>query len=465
MSMASMTASSRLASIVGPAHVIADSLEVAAYEIVGKRPSAAVRPGTCEEVAEVVKFAATEKLAIVPTGARTKLPMGMPPRQYDVALDMTRLDHVTAYDPADMTLGVESGLRLAKLTELLADHNQWLPLAVPYMRDATIGGTISSGVDSAFRQMYGTPRDYVLGMEFVTGAGILAKSGGRVVKNVTGYDLHKLMIGAFGSLGVITKINFRTFPVPISSRGFVANFESADKALELRHRMLRSPLTPLTMEILSPGAVKLFGGEVASRLVREPIPMNLLSNTQWALIGEFSGNEKVLDRCERDFRQMAQECGGASFTVLIEDDIPVVSGRGREFIPIALASTPAATVVKISVLPTRINEILVNAARAAETNALPWAAMARGVGVIYFVLQPSDRGEETRRRVVQASDQILHDSASLGGSATIPWCPAEWKNTLKVWGLDRADFEQMRKLKNLFDSPGILSPGRFAGGL
>jgi len=102
-----MTAPSRLASISGPSHVVSESPELGAYEICGKRPAAVVRPGSSEEVAEIVKFAATEKLAVVPSGARTKLSMGLAPRQYDVALDMTRLDRVVAYDPADLTLGVE----------------------------------------------------------------------------------------------------------------------------------------------------------------------------------------------------------------------------------------------------------------------------------------------------------------------------------------------------------------------
>ena len=201
-------------------------------------------PASSDEVAEIVKFAAAEKLALVPCGARTKLAMGLVPRQYDLALDLTRLDRVVAYDPADLTLSVEPGITLQKLGAVLAEHKQWLPLAVPYMEHATIGGTIASGVDTALRQMYGTARDYVLGMEFVTGQGAAAKSGGRVVKNVTGYDMHKLMIGALGTLGVMTKINFRTFPLPVATRGFVARFASADGALELRHSIAHSPLNP-----------------------------------------------------------------------------------------------------------------------------------------------------------------------------------------------------------------------------
>jgi glycolate oxidase FAD binding subunit len=162
---------------------------------------------------------------------------------------------------------------------------------------------------------------------------------------------------------------------------------------------------------------------------------------------------------------MAEKCGCESFVVLAPDQMLPAASRKREFIPLALASSPAATIVKMGVLPTRMNEVLASAARAAETNSLPWAAIARGVGVIYFTLLPKDRSDETRLRVIQATDQILFECTGLGGNATIPWSPAEWKSSLKVWGLERGDLDLMRKLKTLFDPSGTVSPGRFVGGL
>lgn len=465
MSIASMTASSRLASIAGPAHVISDSPNLAAYEIGEKKPVAVVSAGTIEEVAEIVRFAAAEKLAIVPAGARTKLQMGLPPKQYDLALDMTRLDRVTAYDPADLTLAVEPGISLARLASVLAEHKQWLPLGAPFEDDSTIGGTIASGVDGTFRQSYGTARDYVLGIEFVTGEGACAKSGGRVVKNVTGYDLHKLMIGALGTLGIITKINFRTFPALVSPCGLAASLKTPEQALELRHRISRSPLLPVGLEIFSPGSCERLCTRAPSETASHPVPSNLFSSSAWTLIAGFSGTNKVLKRCENEFFQMAGDCGGSQLAALRDEEFSAVSGFAREFVPLALGAFPAATIVKISVLPTRMKDSIANAVNAANTNLLSWAAMARGVGVIYFALLPNDRAEETRFRVIQATDQILHQCAELGGNATIPYSPSEWKGALKVWGLQRADFDQMRKLKNLFDPLNIVSPGRFAGGI
>ncbi|MGA8220791.1 MAG: FAD-binding oxidoreductase [Candidatus Acidiferrales bacterium] len=465
MSTASKTLATRLPDIVGAAHAIGDPAQLGFYEIDGVMPGAAVRPGSREEIVEVVKFAAAENLAVIASGARTKLGIGMTPRRYDIALDMTRMDRLIAYDPADLTLAVEAGHSLRKLLGILGDHRQFLPLLVPYFNRTTIGGTIASGVDSPLRHFYGTARDYVLGMEYVTGEGVLAKTGGRVVKNVSGYDLHKLMIGALGTLGAIVSVNFKTFPSAIATRGFVATFEGLERAIEMRERVAKSALTPLTMEILSPRVTELFASEVAARIGSGAMPANVISAKHWTFSSGYGGNEKVLGRYESEYRRMAGDLGAAQMTVLDEKTRPPAFSRKREFVPIALASSPATTIMKLSVQPARMKEALAETGRAAEGNSLPWAAMARGVGVIYIALLPGDRSEESRGRVVKATEQIIAAGAKLEANATIPWAPSEWKSALKIWGLERADFAQMQKVKKVFDPNGILSPGRFVGGL
>jgi glycolate dehydrogenase FAD-binding subunit len=465
MSTASKTSSTRLSDIVGASHVVQDPAELSTYEAAGKIPEAAVRPGTKEEVVEIIKFAAAEGLAVVSCGARTKLDMGLPPQRYDLALDLTRLNRIIAYDPADLTLAVEPGLLLRNITSALAEHRQFLPLLVPYSRQTTIGGTIASGVDSPMRQFYGTARDYILGMEFVTGEGTLAKSGGRVVKNVSGYDLHKLMIGALGTLGVMVQLNFKTFPAPVATRGFVATFEQMEQAVEMRQRVAQSPLTPITMEIFSPRVAELFSSDAAARIASGTMPADVISPKLWAFTSGFAGNDKVLARYESEFRKMAGQLKTVQVTVLDDTTRPPAFSRKREFVPIALspATSPATAILKISVLPTHLKEALARAQQSAEANGLPWAAMARGLGVIYFALLPEKRDEDSRRRVAQAAEQIFGACSEWGANSTIPWCPSEWKGSLKVWGPERADFSLMPNVKKVFDPQGILSPGRFAG--
>lgn len=463
MSITGATFCSQLSSIAGAANVISDRSELSLYEIDGKAPSAAVRPGSCEEVAEIVKLALAEKLTIVPSSARTKLAMGMPPRQYDVAIDMSRLARVTAYDPNDLTLGVEAGISLREIESLLAEHRQFLPLAVPFAEKASVGGTIASGIDGPLRQFYGTARDYALGMEFVTGEGVLTKSGGRVVKNVSGYDIHKVMIGALGTLGIVTNVNFRTFPLPEATRAFVAEFNGVDDALDLRHRVSQSPFTPLILEIVSPRAAGMLSKPT---IAGEPRTQPQLPEPgNWSVIIGLAGNEKVLERFGREFGGMAEKCGTLGVHSLEDNDARGLFVRLREFAPAILELSGAATVMKLGVLPGRMKELFASAIQAAEANSLEWMAAARGLGVIYFALLQHGRTGETRESVVRATERIFVACAHLNANATIPWCPAEWKTSLKVWGPERADLDQMRKLKKVFDPNNVFSPGRFVGGL
>lgn len=460
--LATSATGSRLADICGAAQVIADPSLLAEYAIDGQTPSAAVKPASREEISEILQFCAAEGLALVPCGARSKLRMGGAPERYDVALNMTRLDRIMAYDPSDLTLSIEPGIPLQRVAGVLAGHRQFLPLEVPFLSQTTAGGTIASGVHSPLRQAYGTARDFLLGVEFVTSNGAQVKSGGRVVKNVAGYDLHKLMIGALGTLGVITQINFRTFPAPAPPRVFTATFGTAEGALDLRQLVARSHLRPLTMEILNPAAVEMLSNPIAARFEAGAAPVDRLAAGKWAFLATYSGGAAVLQRYESELRQMAETAGCERCEILGDEKNPASLGRVREFVPIALESSPASVVLKLSVTPTKVPSILRAISEAAQESALRWAIAAGGCGVSYAALLPEARTEDARMRAQKTADRIMEACAHLGGNFTIPWCPAEWKRTFKIWGPDRADFEPMRKLKAAFDPARIFSPGRFA---
>jgi glycolate oxidase FAD binding subunit len=465
MTTAASEAVSRLAEISGASNVVTDSAQLAGYGIDGMTPSAAVKPGTRDEICEIVKFCAAEKLAIVPCGGRSKLSMGGTPARYDVAVDATRLDRIVAYDPSDLTLSVEPGIPLQRLAGVLAGHRQFLPLAVPFLGRATAGGTIASGVHSPLRQMYGTARDFLLGVEFVTGEGSWAKSGGLVVKNVAGYDLHKLMIGAMGTLGIITKLNFRTFPAPRSPRVFSASFGACEAALELRRSMMQSPLRMLTLDILNPDAVRMLSDGIAARFEPGPDCVDAIAKDRWAVLAAFSGFGAVLNRYQRELEQMAKEAGCEGCEIAGEDTRPASFGRVREFVPIALESSAATVILKLSVLPTKVGKLLAAVVSAAQASGLRFATDTGGLGVSYVALLPDGSDEDWRGRARKAADDIESACAQLGGNVTIPWAPGKWKSALKMWGPERAEFAQMRELKKVFDPAGILAPGRFAGGI
>ncbi len=440
----------RLEKLAGPSNVATDAATLEACAVDGARPAVVVRPGSTEEVAEVVRFAAAEKLAVIPMGGRTKLGIGMPPRQYDIALDMTRMNRVLAYDPGDLTLGVEAGIGAEKLLEVLAEKKQFLPLLVPFMERATIGGVVAANSVSPLRYAYGGPRDFVLGVEFVTGDGKLCKSGGRVVKNVTGYDLHKLLIGSLGTLGVITRVNFKTFPLPPAQQTFVTSYTNAEEAMALVQAIAKSPLSPRLVEVVEPGAAKIIGSE--------KLPAEM-----WSVVVAAAGNEKVVQRHGTQLEQMAVQTRAKQFQALTDAEKQLLLGRVREFVKHVLEAHPAATIFRISALPTAVAELVERLREIALRNQLASCAVVRAGGMVYFAVWPEAgrEGDSVRR----ACEEIFAAAEEAGARAVIELCPAELKREVNVWGAAREDVELMRRMKMVFDPGGILAPGRFVGGI
>jgi len=443
----------RLEALAGAANIVSQPDKLQAYAVDAAVPGAAVRPESAEQAAEIVRLAAAEKLAVIPVGACSKLGLGQPPARYDLALDLTRLGQIAHYDPGDLTLSVDAGMSVARLAEQLAQHNQFVPLEAPWWERATVGGTVASGVDSPLRQFYGTTRDFIIGAEFVTAAGALAKSGGRVVKNVTGYDLHKLAVGSLGTLVALTRVNFRTFPLPQARRAFLASFAQPGGAMELRKRIATSPLTPASLEIISP--------EAARRISAPDAPMD---DGLWHVLAGFEGTETVVARYERDLARLAEAAGAVQGRVVGDAGWTVMRARLREAIPLLLAASPAPMVCKVSVLPGKFAEVFEALRAAAGKLSLECAILARGVGAVYFALLPERAEEESLARLEQAAAAIFEIAAAAGGHATIPWCPVALKKKVSIWGPSRADFGLMRRVKDAFDPAGLFAPGRFAGG-
>ncbi len=487
MTSPSANFAARLEAVIGSSHVLADPASRRVYAVDEIIPAVVARPGSAEEVAEIVRFAALEKLALIPCGNRTKLAIGMPPSRYDIALDMTALHQIAHYDPGDLTLSVDAGTPLAKLNAVLFEHKQFLPLLVPWYSRATIGGTIACGVHSPLQQFYGTARDFLIGAEFVTGLGVLTKSGGRVVKNVTGYDLHKLLIGSLGSLAVITRLNFRTFPSPIAgSRGFVASFPNAEAVLALRGAIAESSLTPLTFDIVSPELAHIFATRTpatpeAAVFAGEnrgadqsslPAIGDWFRPREWQLCAAFAGTTEVLDRYARDLTQFATECHATSINILDDATRPSVWGRLRESLSMLLEASPATVIFKISVLPSHHAALFASLRQIADRAALPHALVARAGGAIYFALLPASTSDETTTRLVHSATQIFNSVSALSGPApasrahaTLLFAPTALKQRINVWGLPCADLTLMRRLKTAFDPQNILAPGRFTGGI
>ena len=469
----------RLESITNAPHDIAGA-DVASYAIDGIAPSAIARPASAEEAAEIVRFATKEGFAVIPTGARTKLSIGATPTRYDIALDMSGLNQIAHYDPADLTVSADAGMPVAKLNATLLERNQFLPLLIPYYLRATLGGAIASGIDSPLRNTFGTARDFLLGAEFIDGTGARVKSGGRVVKNVAGYDLHKLLVGSLGTLAVITRLNFRTFPAPLTPRGFLASFPTHEAGLNARRKIAESPLIPLTLDVINPGAARIFaerspatpelpvfaGERQETGGAFLPLPGEWFHARDWQLCAGFAGVADVLDRYARDLTRIAEQCGAFSVSILDDTTRPSIWGRLREALPLFREASPAATILKFNVLPSRQAQAITVFASVADAASLPWALIARASGTLYIALLPNTALESYAESLRLLTQEVVALSRSLDGRASLLFAPPQIKRLLEsaLNSYPHHDLALTRHVKSAFDPQNIFAPDRLFPG-
>ena len=454
MSQLAASLASRLADLVGSGRVIADAASLAAYEVDGRRPSAALLPNSAAEIAEILRFASAERLAVIPMGGGTHLGIGMPPRRYDLALDLSGMNRILAFEPRDLTLGIEPGVACADLDRELRQKGQFLPIAPPFADRATLGGMVAAAVGTPLRYGYGATRDFLLGIEFVTGEGLVSKSGGRVVKNVTGYDLHKLFVGSLGTLGIITRLNFRTFPLPPGQKMFVIAFDDPSRAFHFCRALLKSPLDSKLVEVLDRGTADLFPSRGARFLPPE----------SWLVAVEAAGHEPVLARHQHDLASMSQDARAVGFISLEESQRDRLFACLSEFPSIALAAASAAVIFRVPVLPSAMPALLQQIRSLADDRGLTCAILIRALGVVYVALLSQD-GSENSSRLINCSRSIVD---LLIGAGTLPMmerCPLDIKTALGVWPPPGTEYEITQGLKRVFDPHEVLSPGRFRGGI
>ncbi len=204
--------------------------DTARFTVGGSTPRLAVRPGSRQEVAELVRWCGAESLALLPWGGGITLSRATAPQRYDVALDLTGLSQLVEYEPDDFTVTAECGVRIQDLAARLATHGQELPLEAAEHWGATLGGVLAANASGPRRRRFGAPRDRVLGAQFVTGDGVIARTGGRVVKNVAGHAVHRLLVGSRGNLGVILEASLKLLPLPLARRALVHGMSAAELA-------------------------------------------------------------------------------------------------------------------------------------------------------------------------------------------------------------------------------------------
>jgi glycolate oxidase FAD binding subunit len=403
----------------------------AALSIDGFSPREQANPATPEELAQALREADEAGLAVAPVGGGTQLDIGMPPARLDLAMKITGLNRIVEYEPADLTVTVEAGMRFADLQATLAEQGQLLALDPAVDDAATIGGIIATNASGPMRFAFGSARDLVIGTRVANADGSLTRAGGRVVKNVAGYDLNKLHIGALGTLGVIVELSFKLAPIPPSSATVVGQFSSAADAGEAAGAVVHSPLSALAIEALGSAAA------AAAGLPRAHV-----------LVFRVGGYPEAVQRQERELRQVIGTHRGVVAEVADSawDELASMRRRALRQPLVVKAAAPIAA-------SARVIELLEQALPAAAV----WAHAGNGVAYAAADQAPSAMALMELRQQVRA----LGDNASL----VIQRCPTALKRQIDVWGDPGGSVSLMRAIKARLDPKNTLNPGRYVGGI
>jgi glycolate oxidase FAD binding subunit len=450
---ASTTALQRdLAAIVGERFIGQES-----FEINGVVPAASVSPASEEEIAAVLRFANERKLVVAPAGGFTKQQVGGVPERIDVLLRTDRLNQIRQYDPGDLTIGVGAGIRFGEMQSVLGQHQQWIPYDPPNSQQATMGGLLATSSFGPLKSGFGGLRDFCIGIQFVIGDGTIAKAGGRVVKNVAGYDLMKLMIGSYGSLAIITGANFKVFPKPRQTRTFVCSLASLQEAIVFRDQVARSPLwPPMCLELISPGAVEYLCDPPVVHDPDEYAPSQPVSppSSTWQIVVRVSGSDNVLARCRRELGSAVvrelEGAGEAQFWNWISQFAYAVLQRHRNAMIIQCHVTIQGVEAAIQALERS----------APDYNFVPAMLGRAGIGSLVMAFVPLAVGPPAAMQYANCAS-AFRALLPPGSSAMVMQCPKEAKAYFDVWGSTPTDLELMRAVKRAVDPNNILNRGRF----
>jgi glycolate oxidase FAD binding subunit len=385
----------------------------------GVTPASTLSPSTAQELVTALNEANTQGKTVAPVGGATQLDLGMPPRRVDLALDTTRLNRIVEYEPADLTVTVEAGMRYGELQRILGEQGQRLALDPPLEPAATIGGVIATNASGPLRFAFGTARDLVIGTRVANPDGTLTHAGGRVVKNVAGYDLNKLYIGSLGTLAVIVELSFKLAPTPPATATLSGTFPSAAATRTVLADIIRSPLAPLAVEQLGARRLVFRVGGYPQAVERQVRDLSALIERNRGQPGEASWEDLQATRVEAHRRD-----------VVLKAAVPI--------------SVSAAVV-----------DLLEHELAAFKPTV--WAHA--GSGVAYAACDAPSNAEPlhaVRRRV-----QALGDNASL----VIQRCPTALKREIDVWGEPAPGVALMRAIKAKLDPNNTLNPGRYVGSI
>ncbi len=413
------------------------------YSVDGVIPSAVVAPRTIEELAELMRLASDRGLSVVPWGGGTKMGLGNPPSAVDVVILTTSLNGLISHEAADLTVAVQAGMSLASLQERLAEQGQYLPLQAPLPRRSTIGGILATAASGPWRLAYGSPRDWLIGSSVVLADGTQAKSGGQVVKNVTGYDLNKLYAGSLGTLAVIVGATFKVSPLPAQASVVAASFASVEAAMDASQKLLAG--------LYLPRALQLVAGRPGSWLPQFPDS----DDVEACLLVEHAGGTQAVSVKIAETQNLLTHNGAVSVQDFSQGDPwQAITDMGW------VDTHPGDLLLRAMTQPSLLPALVLGLQ---GSDAPPRMAADPGYGLIRL-MWPGQEGALTEDRMVEAINELRAAARSLDGHLVVERCPLAVKEQVDVWG-DVEAAGLMRRIKDRLDPQGTLNPGRFAAGI
>lgn len=433
-----------LGGLLGEGRLVGDPAKLDPYRLPTFEPVCAAFPSSTEEVGEVMRYAAKRKVAVLPWGGGTNQGVGAPVQGAGIVLCLGSMDRVVELDAGNLSAIVEAGITNLELQRQLSEHNLFFALDPPRAERSTVGGELAANSSGPKRLFYGTARDMALGMTIVTAAGEVLRFGGKTMKNVAGYDLTKLFVGSWGTLGVITQAALRLQPLPENPHSLLTVFPSASEAMGLVSEILASQFRPLSLELMD---------AIAGKALTEGYDVGL-SGDEWLLLVTITGSIQGVRRQEEWLKEAAAASRARDFT----PDMGQVCANRRD-LNYSLRSKAAATVWgKASVPITALGEALDGIKAVASELGLDVALAAHaGNGVLFPYLML--HGSDSPFRAVDGTRRIRELVASLGGFFLLQGAPRE------IWGQvaalpPRGDYTLMRGLKASLDPDNLLSPGK-----
>ncbi|HTF24068.1 MAG TPA: FAD-binding oxidoreductase [Candidatus Limnocylindria bacterium] len=397
----------------------------AADAVAGAQPKLVIEPGTQRELAEILRLSNGAGLAVIPRGGGTKLGWGNSPARADVILSTARITEIIEHAWADLTVTVEAGCTVQRLQETLGQHGQRLALDALWPEKATVGGVLCTNDSGALRLRFGALRDLIIGVTIALPDGTLASSGGKVVKNVAGYDLPKLVTGALGTLGVVTRAVFRLHPLPLNSHSFSISTVNAEETQKL---------------VLAVQDSKLAHTFLQSHFSDEKPPASDIL---------FEGTEAGLAAQETQLRNLAapesvSEASNSSWTA-------------REELW-AFSDPASAAIAKISILPTNMARTMKLVAHSANAQQVRWKALLYATGLGWLRL-------EGKPGALQKALQVLRDELQGQDGWLVALHRPSKMPAFDAWGTAGDALPLMKAVKQQLDPKNTLNPGRFVGGI